>query len=225
MVAGLGRRGIHFIRVQAADGSSIPLQKALTINVIDVNEVSFFSGTSVNDVVNGTSGNDNLSGLDGNDVINGLGGNDVISGGNGDDILIGGAGADRILGGTGADTFRYDLLSESLFASSDIITGFNQVEGDRFNINTTPSTPIISAMNLGLLGGSNISAATATAGASLNTQDAVFFQFGSRNYLLVDNGNNTYSSSEDLFVTTQQFTFKAGDAVANRMLTVSDYFA
>jgi Ca2+-binding RTX toxin-like protein len=144
----------------------------------------------------------------------------VLSGGDGNDLLNGGAGSDRMSGGTGADTFRYTAFSDSLFAASDTIVGFNQTEGDRFQISAT----ILTARNLGTLSGASLSAVANTAGTNLATIDAVFFQYASRNYLIVDSGNNTYNPAEDLFVTTQAFTFKSGNTAANTNLTVSDYF-
>ncbi|MFZ4666809.1 MAG: calcium-binding protein, partial [Prochlorotrichaceae cyanobacterium] len=210
----------YSVRVQVDDGSGSPFQKALTISVVDVNELINVTGDATGNNLTGTSGNDNISGLGGNDTLTGGGGNDVLSGGDGNDLLNGGAGSDRMSGGTGADTFRYTAFSDSLFAASDTIVGFNQTEGDRFQISAT----IASARNLGTLSGASLSAVANTAGTNLATIDAVFFQYASRNYLIVDNGNNAYSSAEDLFVTTQAFTFKSGNTAANTNLTVSDYF-
>ncbi len=73
----------------------------------------------------GSALGDTLTG-DGNaNTLIGLAGADTLNGGGGNDILIGGLGVDTLTGGSGADTFR---LTDT--ASADIITDFNQAQGD-----------------------------------------------------------------------------------------------
>ncbi|HEY9845732.1 MAG TPA: hypothetical protein V6D03_05995, partial [Candidatus Caenarcaniphilales bacterium] len=57
-------------------------------------------------------------------------GNDTLSGGDGNDTLFWGEGDDVLTGGAGADTFHLGYGSEV-----DIITDFNNVEGDTLQYN------------------------------------------------------------------------------------------
>jgi Ca2+-binding RTX toxin-like protein len=74
----------YSIRVKTTDNGGLTFEKALTINVNDLNEIF------------GTTGNNNLVGTANNDYIDGSAGNDT---------LIGGAGVDTLIGGTGNDTY------------------------------------------------------------------------------------------------------------------------
>lgn len=86
-------------------------------------------GTPGDDLILGKGGADSIHGLGGNDVIRGGKGNDVIDGGDGDDWLSGDRGDDTLTGGRGADTFH-----SSADAGLDLVTDFNQAEGDRVEL-------------------------------------------------------------------------------------------
>lgn len=85
---------------------------------------------ALDNIVTGTSKNDTLHGLDGNDIITGGGGNDTINGGNNNDTLNMGLGTDTVSGGSGADIFAF----ESGSTTTDTITDFSALEGDKINI-------------------------------------------------------------------------------------------
>ena len=83
-------------------------------------------GTILSEKLVGTSGNDYLSGYYGNDTLFGLEGDDELNGGANNDLLSGGYGVDTLTGGSGADTFV-----GYIYDSQDIITDFNELEGDQ----------------------------------------------------------------------------------------------
>jgi Ca2+-binding RTX toxin-like protein len=95
------------VRVQdftTNDGTFDTFQKAVTILVEDVNEVT---GTSAGETINGIAGLKNrIDGAGGNDTITGGNRDDVLTGSFGNDILNGGGGNDYLLGGTGTDTLN-----------------------------------------------------------------------------------------------------------------------
>ena len=91
------------------------------------NDMQF--GDAGNDIVLGNLGNDTLDGGDGNDIIRGGQGDDVLIGGAGDDWLSGDRGNDTMTGGPGADTFH-----SFPGAGVDLVTDFNQAEGDRVQL-------------------------------------------------------------------------------------------
>ncbi|MGB1539755.1 MAG: calcium-binding protein, partial [Rickettsiales bacterium] len=70
--------------------------------------------------------NDSLYGGAGNDGLNGALGDDLLVGGIGNDTLTGGAGQDTLTGGDGNDVFAFDVLTDSLTATPDLITDFEQ---------------------------------------------------------------------------------------------------
>ena len=73
------------------------------------------TGNSLNNLLTGNSGNNSLNGGEGNDTL---------TGGAGNDSLNGGAGADSLIGGSGTDTFRLAAFTDSLVASTDVISDF-----------------------------------------------------------------------------------------------------
>ena len=83
-------------------------------------------GIVLSEKLEGTFSNDYLSGYYGNDTLLGLGGNDALNGGANNDLLSGGYGVDTLTGGSGADTF-VGYINDS----QDIITDFNELEGDQ----------------------------------------------------------------------------------------------
>jgi hypothetical protein len=241
----------YTIRVKADDGSASPLIKELTVNVIDLPEFIISSlptsgndtivGTSGNDIIsslagddfiNGGDGNDSLNGGDGNDSVFGGNGNDALLGGTGNDILNGGAGVDSINGGAGADIISYSALSDSVFGTGtsgnayDTVISFNANE-DKFRFEDSASKTVNTASYFGVFAtGTTLATAATNAGASLASNDAVFFKIGTSStaYLLVNNGVAGYSPTDDLFVRLQSFTFKTGDGLMAGSLTASNYF-
>ncbi|QSV63886.1 MAG: hypothetical protein HEQ26_15135 [Dolichospermum sp. DL01] len=81
------------ILVRTTDNGGLTFDKALTINVNDLNEIF------------GTIGNNNLVGTANNDYIDGKAGNDTLNGG---------AGVDTLIGGTGNDTYIVDTATETI---------------------------------------------------------------------------------------------------------------
>jgi VCBS repeat-containing protein len=96
----------YSIRVQTTDQGGLTFEKALFINVNDLNEII------------GTNSNNNLVGTADNDYIDGGAGNDTLNGGVGNDTLIGGAGTDTLIGGTGNDTYIVDSTTDTITDSA-----------------------------------------------------------------------------------------------------------
>jgi len=79
---------------------------------------------------------ENLSGSAFSDTLIGNGTRNMLSGGQGNDKLTGGASGDTLTGGVGADTFDFNSVGDSLASSTrrDVITDFNQAEGDKIDL-------------------------------------------------------------------------------------------
>jgi len=92
------------ILVRTTDNGGLTFDKALTINVNDLNEIF------------GTTGNNNLVGTANNDYIDGKAGNDTLNGGAGVDTLIGGTGNDTYIVDTATDT-----IIENLNEGTDLV--------------------------------------------------------------------------------------------------------
>ncbi|SFQ11871.1 family 16 glycosylhydrolase [Donghicola eburneus] len=88
-------------------------------------------GGGGNDIMSGGAGNDVVSGGTRHDLLYGDDGNDKLVGQKGDDTLYGGEGRDVLTGGEGADLYILDVTQTD---DLDFIQGFDQSEGDRFNI-------------------------------------------------------------------------------------------
>jgi Ca2+-binding RTX toxin-like protein len=112
------------ILVRTTDNGGLTFDKALTINVNDLNEIF------------GTTGNNNLVGTANNDYIDGKAGNDTLNGGAGNDTLV---------GGTGNDTYKFVITTTSLGA--DTIT--ESVGDGQDTIDLTGTTAVI-RLNLGI---------------------------------------------------------------------------
>jgi len=206
----------------------------LTLNVTPV--TNYIIGTPGNDGLIGTDSDDFIDGQDGNDALKGLGGNNILRGNNGfdrllggddQDILVGGADRDLMLGGSGDDVFRYESLTESLVTAPDRIGDFNQPEGDRFQI--LPTNPE-ALFNAGAVSGSDLTTAVTAAyadknGASeaLGALEAVFFTFGARTYLSVNDNDSAFSPLADLVVEVSGITF-ADNNTNPGVLAVDTYF-
>ncbi|WP_416233540.1 putative Ig domain-containing protein [Cronbergia sp. UHCC 0137] len=167
-------------------------------------------------------------------------GGEILTGTSGINRLLGGAGADTIIGlgnrdvlagNGGADKFLYTALTESVLSGNqiDIIADFKQPDGDRFDLTFNPSN----LFNAGLIGGATLSAALGTVygdrspsvagNQALGTQEAVFFQFGSRSYLSVNDATSVFQSTKDLVADVTGIQFKSGDSSLNT-LVVGNYF-
>ncbi|MDB9449912.1 ExeM/NucH family extracellular endonuclease, partial [Dolichospermum circinale] len=100
----LETKSSYNIRVRTTDNIGLTFDKALTINVNDLNEIF------------GTTGNNNLVGTANNDYIDGKAGNDTLNGGAGVDTLIGGTGNDTYIVDTATDT-----IIENLNEGTDLV--------------------------------------------------------------------------------------------------------
>lgn len=83
----------------------------------------------------GSSKADRLIAGAGDDSVSGGRGNDWIEGCGGDDTLTGGADRDILTGGDGEDSFLFDEgETDASRQAADVITDFNQADGDRVNL-------------------------------------------------------------------------------------------
>ena len=140
------QRATYSFTVVAASSGTLTDQKAVIVNVNDINP-EIVVGTASDDTIYGGAQNDNLSGLAGNDTLYGGGGIDTLNGGDGNDTLDGGADADGLTGGLGNDIYvvgagdtitelasqgtdeirtvlaTYSLLSSTTLANIENLTG------------------------------------------------------------------------------------------------------
>ncbi|MEO9649273.1 MAG: calcium-binding protein [Roseobacter sp.] len=106
-------------------------------------------GDAQADTLYGGDGDDILRGGDGFDILYGGAGNDTLVGGNGQDTLEGGAGLDILRGQSQNDTFRFNLVSESTLAASDVIDGIDgvgSVGGDLFDLSGIDANAILAGV-------------------------------------------------------------------------------
>lgn len=125
-------------------------------------------GTSGMDTINGNGGNDSIRGLEGNDVLKGGGGNDLLIGvnPNASNALVGKNEKDTLVGNTGADTFVlgqngkvfYDdgIVASSGTVDYGLIRGFNLGQGDRIQLEGSPSDYVLGQSGSGLPQGTKI---------------------------------------------------------------------
>jgi predicted outer membrane repeat protein len=185
-----------------------------------------------------------ISGTNGNDQLTGTAGNDTILAGAGNDTLIGGLGADVLTGGTGADRFAYSGASQqAAFANSraaapDHITDFNVAAGDRIQLdydnNLATSQHPGKLFNAGKVAGKTLNAAAQTAYADKNQKaqgkqalaanEALFFQWGTRTFLSVNDDRAAFSANRDLLIDVTGIKLASGDAKAGA-IAVNRYFA
>jgi serralysin len=105
--------------------------KSTTAAVIDLNTGSLANFENVH--LKG-AGDFTLLGNDRNNTLTGNDANNVLFGGAGNDKLVGGLGADIMTGGSGADRFVFNNLAEiGKGPSSDVITDFNSLQGDKLS--------------------------------------------------------------------------------------------
>ncbi|WP_271147199.1 M10 family metallopeptidase C-terminal domain-containing protein [Brevundimonas sp. NIBR10] len=120
-----------------------------------------------------------------------------MAGGQGNDLLAGGGGADILTGGTGSDIFQYQISSNSMAESSDIITDF-VTQFDAIDLTALSATSISVAR---LNGASVVYAQTPggafqlfATGATLNANDFTYTgSFGV--YVIGSEGNDTIVGS------------------------------
>src|SRR5262245_29113840 len=123
----------HIVAVQVTDSHGDTYAEAVTLQVLDVNEITGTEAAYVR-TIDGTLGDDIIDALGGDDVVRGENGSDTMSGGAGADQLYGGFGDDVIEGGTendqlygeqGDDTLRGGDGSDSLQGGigNDVVDG------------------------------------------------------------------------------------------------------
>ncbi len=205
------------------------------------------NGGENDDILLGGEGNDRLLGNNGNDRLHGQQDNDRLIGGTGKDRLIGGLGSDTLVGGGdidiltgggGADRFVY-ATGNSAIASSptsqlEQVKDFRFAQGDRFVMNNRPR----GLFNAGRLMGNSwensweegaIAAYADRNGRKQGSQplgagDAVFWKWGDRNFLAIDNGVTGFQMGEDMVIEVTGIRLKANDG-SKGVLTVTDYFS
>lgn len=104
----------------------------------------FLHGNTGDDRLYGDNGQDTVAGGQGADFVQGGQGDDFVFGDLGDDVVLGGRGDDQVFGGAGNDYLSGDLGADTLTggagadifhsfggAGLDLVTDFNQADGDR----------------------------------------------------------------------------------------------
>jgi len=162
------------------------------------------------------------------------GGDTIVAGGGGGSTLTGKAGGDKF---TFAGTSKAAALKSSTVSNLTKITDFNYAEGDRFQLDfdnnlNTPQLP------KGLFYAGKISARNLTDAAKLayadknpnkrgsqplKADEALFFKFGSRTYLSVNDGKAAFATKFDLVADVTGIQFKSNDT-KKAALSINDYF-
>ena len=190
--------------------------------------------TPPSSTINGTPGNDNLIGTSGSDQILAGAGNDRLTGNLGADQLTTGTGADRILY-RGAN--QQAAFAGSQLNSLDQITDFNVAAGDRIQLdydnNLTTAQRPSALFNAGKITGADLAAATRSAYADknqqqagkqgLNANEAVLLEWRGGTYLAVNDGTKAFGPGRDLLVNVTGLTQTPAQATAG-ILTVTGYF-
>jgi predicted outer membrane repeat protein len=184
-----------------------------------------------------------VAGGDGNDMLTGTAGQDTLLGGVGDDVLMGGGGADVLSGGAGSDRFLYagatqrDALQQSRSSAPDRIIDFSRAQGDRVQFDfdnnlLTPNRPK-KLFNAGKVKANTLAKAAKAAYAdkdqkkagrqAIAANEAVFFKWGSRTYLSVNDSGKGFSAGRDFIVdvTGMDWTRKQSRSGS---LVVNQYF-
>jgi serralysin len=170
-------------------------------------------------------------------------GKDTLTGQSGGDTIIGGTGGDTQTGKGGSDRFVFSgatkalALKTSLLRDPDRITDFNFSQGDKFQLDfdsslTTANLPR-RLFNAGSLKGSNLRKAAKSVykdhnlskrgNQALKVDEAVFFTFGSKTYLSVNDDKLGFQGNRDLLADVTNIVFKAGDG-SKAKLSATDYF-
>jgi microcystin-dependent protein len=167
----------------------------------------------------GNTGGNN-GGNTGNNVLTGTPGNDTLTGGNTNDQLTGGLGADLLTGGGGGDRYLYSgrsqrqAFSNSLVGAPDRIIGFQFQEGDRIQLDYDNNLATIERprklYKVGRVKAKTLAAAVRTAYEDkrsnkpgqqpLAANEALFFRWGKRTYLSVNDRNPAFSGGRDLVI-------------------------
>ncbi|MFO5494699.1 MAG: bluetail domain-containing putative surface protein, partial [Cuspidothrix sp.] len=148
----------------------------------------------------------------GADTLNGSDGNDTLSGGEGNDLLTGGVGADTLTGGAGVDRFDYrNPLTDSVFATLDVITDFNATAGtgDLFVV----STAITGFYNLGdvaTLDDPGITALLNAGSDNFLANAAAQFSFGSRTFVAINDSTAGFAVATDAIIEVTGLTGTLG---------------
>lgn len=209
---------------------------ASTGGATNIHEVSDFKVTTSNGtVLAGDFTKDGLVVISGNTTV-GSDGSDVL--------LVGGPANVIITGKGGADTFLFSSTSKaqtlrsSLVGRIDRITDFKFREGDRFKLDFDNNRGTVEKprglFNAGTVRGRNLGQAARSAYVdrnpnrrgrqALRSDEALFFRFGSRTYLSVNDDRSSFALGSDMVVDVTGIQFKPGDARRNS-LAVNDYFA
>ncbi|MBD1872371.1 DUF4347 domain-containing protein [Nodosilinea sp. FACHB-131] len=184
------------------------------------------------------------TGGSGNDILLGTSAINSFSGSSGNDILLGLRGADTLTGGTGADRIVYtgrsqsETFSQSTLAALDRIVGFDATQGDRiqldYNNNLLTFERPSGLFNAGLKTGSTLEQATlaayqdksqtASGAQAMAANQAVFFRWGTRTFLSVNDSTAAFSKDTDLVAEITGIRMAGSDSTAGT-LTTTNYFA
>jgi predicted outer membrane repeat protein len=182
-------------------------------------------------------------GGEGNDTLMGTVGQDTLIGGMGDDVLIGGLGADVLSGGVGSDRFLYagatqrETLRQSRSNAPDRIIDFSRAQGDRIQLDFDNNLATINRpkklFNAGKVKSNNLTKAAKAAYADkdqkkfgkqeIAANEAVFFKWGSRTYLSVNDSGKGFSAGRDLIVDVTGIDLTRKQSKAGT-LSVNQYF-
>jgi Ca2+-binding RTX toxin-like protein len=238
-ILNFGSRIGDFSSFNGLDTGSVMFSKSFVGNSLVLTVVPKLAQTLV-----GTNAADILQGRDGNDILLGRGGNDRLIGGGGDDTLTGGSGKDTITTGSGSDRIVYrantlaGAFAKSVLRSLDRITDFSSVSGDRFQIAIRNRSSLPEKLyNVGKIAkrkASTLEDALKVVYVDrdprlpgqqpLKKNQAVFFTYGNKTYLSLNDNKTSFSSTRDLVVDTTGIEFKVGDKEIG-ILNVLDYFS
>ncbi|HAC62520.1 MAG TPA: hypothetical protein DCF68_03035 [Cyanothece sp. UBA12306] len=240
----IGENGGFSLWIEGGNGDDYIKGKAHTIDINggDGNDIieATILGSSFEPIYGG-NGNDRITvyyaghgypigvyGENGDDVISnfeeggvtlyGGDGIDRLIDADGSSILVGGLDRDLMLGGSGADRFGYESLNESLVNAPDRIRDFNQPEGDRFQMPFIPNS-LFDAGNYNNFNDLESAVRAAYENENLQAFDAIFFKFGSREYLTVNDNVDDFNPLSDLVAEVSGISHASGTVI-----TVDNYF-
>ena len=104
------------VTVEVMDSTGNTRSEAVTIQVLDVNEIL---GTDAGETIDGTIGDDLIDALAGNDTVDAGAGSDIVNAGDGNDTVVSGTGNDQIFGGAGFDQLAGGSGDDTLDAGAD----------------------------------------------------------------------------------------------------------
>jgi len=212
------------IALGSGSSDSLTFVASAASTLLDLQALSV-TGQDAAIVVTGGAAAATIYGTTGDDAITGGAAADVIFGGTGADVIAGGAGAaivDTMTGGLGADTFT--VIAQP-FATVDLIKDF--VGGtDKLKTGVTPTTAALTNLTATATAGADLGAATDAAIAAAivlgatnydTAGDAVLFKFGTKTYVVVNDGANVdFTDGTDVLVelTGITGTMVIGDIIA-----------